>query len=60
MQTRLRRSKLELFGSRNRLRIGARNSQGLRPAQLFALLPNLTTSVVLEVPEVFRGGSEGF
>eukprot|EP00969_Alexandrium_andersonii_P122129 5399440-Alexandrium_andersonii.AAC.1 len=60
MQNRLRRSKLELRGSRSSLRIGPRSSRGMRSAWLLALIPNLTTQgVVVGVPMGFRRGFRG-
>eukprot|EP00969_Alexandrium_andersonii_P169356 7486506-Alexandrium_andersonii.AAC.1 len=51
------RSELELRGPNKGLEIGLRSSRGVRSAQVFALIPNLTTKgAALEVPRGFRGG----
>eukprot|EP00969_Alexandrium_andersonii_P196346 8674573-Alexandrium_andersonii.AAC.1 len=60
MQNSLRRSKLELCGSRSGLRIGPRSSRGVRSAPLFALIPKLVTEmIVLQVPKGVPRGSRG-
>eukprot|EP00969_Alexandrium_andersonii_P044719 1962144-Alexandrium_andersonii.AAC.1 len=61
MQTRVRRSELELHGPISGLKFAPQNSPKLPRAALCAvsmLIPNLTTKrAPLEVPRRFRGGS---
>eukprot|EP00969_Alexandrium_andersonii_P336536 14876260-Alexandrium_andersonii.AAC.1 len=64
MQNRLRRSKLELRGSKNGLRIGPIGHRRVRYTQLLALIPNLTSIGIAPdgssevAPRWLRGGSE--
>eukprot|EP00969_Alexandrium_andersonii_P123780 5470352-Alexandrium_andersonii.AAC.1 len=48
MQIRFRRSKLELHGPKNSLKLGPRSSRGVPSAPLFAHIPHPPTDTRLE------------
>eukprot|EP00969_Alexandrium_andersonii_P148372 6558620-Alexandrium_andersonii.AAC.1 len=59
MQTRFRRSELELRGPRNGLGIGPRSSRGVHSEQLFAQIRNLPTRAWIEWSEVANSQAAG-